>query len=114
MRDRVGALPDVQGVRVTSSFVVLVMILVGLNVFTFLVFACDKACAKRGAWRVPEQQLLLLMTLGGSIGGWVAILTLHHKNRKLSFRLVASTIVCLQLVAMMLLQRWWFGAAVLP
>ena len=98
----------------TSSLIVLMLILVGLNVFTFLKFADDKACAKRGAWRVPEQHLFLLMTLGGSIGGWVAILTLHHKNRKLSFRLVASTIVCLQLVAMMLLQRWCFGAAVLP
>ena len=98
----------------TSSFIVLMLILVGLNVFTFLVFAYDKACAKRGAWRVPEQQLFLLMTLGGSIGGWVAILTLHHKNRKLRFRLVASTIICLQLVAMVLLQRWWFGPAVVP
>ena len=101
-------------VRVTSSFIVLMLILVGLNVFTFLVFAYDKACAKRGAWRVPEQRLFLLMTLGGSIGGWMAILTLHHKNRKLSFRLVASTIVGLQLVALMLLQRWWFGPAVVP
>ena len=98
----------------TSSFIVSMMILAALNVFTFFVFAYDKACAKRGAWRVPEQRLFLLMTLGGSIGGWMAMLSLHHKNRKLSFRLVASTIVGLQLVALMLLQRWWFGPAVVP
>ncbi len=90
----------------TGSVVVLTLMLFGLNLFTFLVFAYDKACAVRGAWRIPERQLFSLMTLGGSIGGWMAMLCLHHKNRKTTFRVVATIIVCGQLLLLLLLHQW--------
>jgi uncharacterized membrane protein YsdA (DUF1294 family) len=86
----------------------------GLNAFTFLAFAHDKRCAVRGTWRVPEQQLFLLMMVGGSLGGWLAMLRLHHKNRKTSFRSIAGLIVVLQLVALASVLHEWLQANALP
>ena len=63
-------------------------------------FAYDKDCAIRGARRIPERTLFLLMSLGGSPGGWLAMVRLHHKHRKASFRTVAWLIVLLQIAVL--------------
>jgi uncharacterized membrane protein YsdA (DUF1294 family) len=98
----------------SATAVGLIFAVLGLNVFTFLVFAYDKACAVRGTWRVPERQLFLLMLVGGSLGGWLAMVRLHHKTRKTSFRSIASLIVLLQLVALAELVHQGIGANALP
>ena len=91
----------------TATAVGLILTVLAVNVFTFAVFAYDKARAIRGEWRIPERQLFGLMVLGGSLGGWLAMLSLHHKNRKTGFRLVASIIFLFQLVAVAgVLYRW--------
>src|SRR5438552_3677829 len=78
----------------SASMVIIAMLV--LNLVTFVVFAYDKGCAGRGARRISERTLFLLMSLGGSPGGWLAMLSLHHKNRKTSFRSVALLIVVVQ------------------
>ena len=75
--------------------------------FTFVVFAYDKGCAGRGARRISERTLFLLMSLGGSPGGWLAMLSLHHKNRKTSFRSVALLIVLVQIAALAAAAHEW-------
>ena len=98
----------------TSTAVGLILMLLAANVVTFLIFAHDKACARRGSWRISERQLFLLMLLGGSLGGWLAMLSLHHKNRKTSFRSVAAIIVFFQLAVLVGVLYEWMQTNWLP
>jgi uncharacterized membrane protein YsdA (DUF1294 family) len=73
--------------------------LVVLNVLTFALFGWDKACAVGNRRRVPERTLLTFMAVGGSPGGWLAMLIFHHKTSKTSFRSIAIAIALLQIIA---------------
>jgi uncharacterized membrane protein YsdA (DUF1294 family) len=84
----------------SSSTAPLAIAFLLLNGVTFAVFAYDKSCAIRGVRRIPERTLFLLMSLGGSPGGWLAMVSLHHKNRKASFRTVAWLVVLLQITVL--------------
>lgn len=66
----------------------------GLNLFTFLVYASDKSAAQRGMWRTKESHLHLLALVGGWPAAWLAQQTLRHKSQKAAFRAVyALTVV---------------------
>ncbi len=65
------------------------------SVVTFLVFAWDKSCARRGARRVSERALHLLELCGGWPGALAAQGLLRHKSAKLSYRAVLWLIVAL-------------------
>ncbi|MBI4406871.1 MAG: DUF1294 domain-containing protein [Candidatus Kerfeldbacteria bacterium] len=73
------------------------LLLLGLNVLTFIVYWFDKWMARANGWRIPEFILWLLALLGGSIGALLAAELLRHKNKKLSFQLVLWLIILLQL-----------------
>lgn len=60
--------------------------LIGINVITFILFAIDKAKARKGKWRISEAMLLGLSFVGGSIGGLLAMNIFHHKTKKPSFK----------------------------
>jgi uncharacterized membrane protein YsdA (DUF1294 family)/cold shock CspA family protein len=57
-----------------------------MSVITYLVYATDKAAAKKGRWRTPESTLHGLSLFGGWPGALIAQQTLHHKSRKVSFQ----------------------------
>jgi uncharacterized membrane protein YsdA (DUF1294 family) len=59
-----------------------------LSLATFLLYARDKAAARRQARRTPEKTLHLLALLGGWPGAWCAQRWLRHKSSKPSFRRV--------------------------
>lgn len=61
------------------------LILLAINLLTFVVYGLDKHAAKRGTWRTPEKRLLLFGILGGAVGGLLGMLCFHHKTRKLYF-----------------------------
>lgn len=65
--------------------ITLVYLLV-INVVTFLVYGIDKWKAKKSRWRIPEATLLLLATVGGSIGGWIGMKVWHHKTLHKKFK----------------------------
>lgn len=52
----------------------------------FILYAHDKAAARRGARRTPERSLLLLGLAGGWPGGLLARRWLRHKTVKVPFR----------------------------
>jgi len=57
-----------------------------LNAFTFLLYGADKAAAKRGSRRVPENVLHLCALMGGWVGALLAQRLFHHKTEKRSFQ----------------------------
>ena len=73
----------------------MVALLLVLNVVSFALFGIDKLRARRGAWRISEQVLLLSGLISGTIGAWVGVIVFRHKSRKPSF-LIA--LVCASLI----------------
>lgn len=59
-----------------------------LSFITFLAYQTDKAAAKNGRWRTPEQTLHLLALAGGWPGAWVAQQLFRHKTKKRSFLII--------------------------
>lgn len=58
----------------------MVIILIVINVLTFLVYGIDKWKAKHGSWRISEATLLTLAVVGGSIGALLGMQVWHHKT----------------------------------
>ncbi len=59
-----------------------------LNAFTFLLYGADKAAAKRGGRRVPENVLHLCALMGGWLGALLAQRLFQHKTGKRRFQFV--------------------------
>ena len=71
-----------------------------LNGVAFAAFAFDKRAAIAGTRRVPEDRLLAVAFLGGSIGAKVAQMALRHKTSKEPFRTQLNGILAVQIVAL--------------
>lgn len=63
----------------------LLVYLFAFNVVAFVAYAMDKSAAIRGAWRIPEKTLMLLATIGGSVGALAGMVLCRHKIRKPKF-----------------------------
>lgn len=57
-----------------------------LSLLTFAAYAIDKSAARKGEWRISENNLHLLSFLGGWPGAWLAQKFLRHKTSKPSFQ----------------------------
>ncbi|MBQ3708425.1 MAG: DUF1294 domain-containing protein [Clostridia bacterium] len=73
-----------------------------ISVIAVIFTVADKVKAKRGAWRVPENTLLLLSALGGSVAMLVTMLLIRHKTKHLKFMLGIPIIIVLQIPVL-----WW-------
>lgn len=69
-----------------------------INVMTFFVYGIDKWKAKQSKWRIPEATLLGLAIIGGSIGAWLGMKTLHHKTLHKKFKYGIPAIIIVQLL----------------
>ena len=81
----------------------LVIYLIGINLLTFLIFGIDKWKARRGKWRIPEDTLIWLSIVGGSIGALVGMFLFRHKTQKQKFNLGIPAILVAQAVL-----AWFF------
>ena len=72
--------------------------LVIINIIAFLAMYIDKRKAKYGRWRIPEQTLLILAIIGGSIGAIAGMYIFRHKTKKLRFSVGFPVILILQIV----------------
>ena len=59
--------------------------LLGMNAAAYILMAVDKTNAMRKARRIPEAALLLIAALGGSLGEWLGMASLHHKTKHKKF-----------------------------
>ncbi|GEK91684.1 membrane protein [Alkalibacterium kapii] len=62
-------------------------VIIGMNLYAFLLFNLDKRRAVRGSYRISEKQLLTSAFLFGGIGAWLGMVIFKHKTRHLLFRL---------------------------
>lgn len=70
------------------------------SVLSFLAYLWDKASAKKGNWRTPENKLHMLSLLGGWPGALFAQQLLRHKTVKTEFRVVFWLTVILNISAL--------------
>lgn len=75
-----------------------IIYLIIINLIAFLTMFIDKRKAKYGRWRIPEQTLLILAIIGGSIGAMVGMYTFRHKTKKLRFSVGFPIILILQII----------------
>ena len=75
----------------------IIYILIGINVLTFLIYGIDKWQAKRGHWRISEATLLMLAVIGGSIGAWLGMQVWHHKTLHKKFKYGLPLILLVQI-----------------
>ena len=52
---------------------IVLIYLVAINVVTFVVYGIDKYKAVRSKWRIPENTLIGLAVVGGSVGAWMGM-----------------------------------------
>lgn len=71
--------------------------LAAINVIAFMVYGIDKLKAKKGKWRIPEAPMLLLATVGGSIGAWCGMKVWHHKTMHKKFKYGVPLIIAVQI-----------------
>lgn len=65
----------------------------------------DKRAARRGAWRVPEQTLLLVCALGGSVAMLAAMRVIRHKTKHAKFMVGIPVIIAVQVAVGVVV--WW-------
>lgn len=76
--------------------------LLGMNAAAYILMAVDKTNAMRRARRIPETVLLLTAALGGGLGAWLGMVSLHHKTKHKKF----LVLVPLFLLAHIALGTW--------
>ena len=80
----------------------IVIYIIVINLIAFFAMFLDKRKAKYGRWRIPEQTLLILALIGGSIGGIIGMYTFRHKTQKLRFSVGFPVILILQIILIFL------------
>lgn len=71
--------------------------LIGINVLTFLIYSIDKWKARKARWRIPEDILIWLAIVGGSIGALLGMFLFRHKIRDKKFTLGVPAILAVQI-----------------
>lgn len=73
-----------------------------INAVTFFMYGVDKWKAKHSKWRTPENTLLLMAVIGGSIGAWLGMKVWHHKTLHKKFRYGIPLILIAQIALLFL------------
>ena len=76
---------------------VLFVYLAAVSLVGVIVTVADKLRAKRGAWRVSENTLMLLAGLGGSAAMLCTMLLIRHKTRHVKFMLGIPIMILMQI-----------------
>lgn len=61
------------------------LLLLGMNVLSFVLMGVDKRRARQNRWRISERTLLLVSGLFGSLGGLLGMRCFHHKTKHRRF-----------------------------
>lgn len=68
-------------------YIFLITYFIIINLIAIVITIVDKKNAVNNKWRVSENALLSVSTIGGAIGMYVTMHIIHHKTKKLKFML---------------------------
>ena len=68
-----------------------ILFVLGMSLFTLLVYMIDKRKAIKNRWRIKESVLLSCSFFGGALGGLLGLYLVRHKTKHWYF--VANTIL---------------------
>ncbi|MCM0648315.1 DUF1294 domain-containing protein [Clostridium swellfunianum] len=71
--------------------------LLAINIFAVFVMYSDKKKARKGYWRVPEQDLFIIALLFGGPGILIGMKLFRHKTRHFKFVYGIPAIIVVQL-----------------
>lgn len=86
----------------TEAFLIISLVLLAVNLLSFLLFRSDKLRARQDQWRISEGTLLLVAFFG-PFGAYWAMRRYRHKTKHLKFLLVPLFLV-LQSAGMVFLE----------
>lgn len=93
----------------STALTVIVGYYILINLILYIAMSIDKKRAIKDGWRIPEKNLYLLAVLGGGVGGLIAMVTKHHKNKHLDFIMVYTVTAVLHfIVALLLIGKFAF------
>ena len=72
--------------------------LLTVNAAAFLLMLIDKEKAKRRKYRIPEDTLMGIAMLGGSLGAWFGMQVFRHKTKHRKFTLGIPLIIGVQVL----------------
>lgn len=72
--------------------------LIIMNLIGFYSMWSDKQKAKKGAWRTPEANLMLIAILGGSLGSLLGMKKFRHKTKHPKFCIGIPVILVVQVI----------------
>jgi uncharacterized membrane protein YsdA (DUF1294 family) len=75
----------------------LILYLIIINIITFFYFGLDKMKAGLSHRRISEKRLWTLSFIGGSLGGILGMYFFRHKTKKLSFQVIFTLILLVQI-----------------
>ena len=87
---------------------ILLLYLPIINALAFLLMLIDKQKAKKNRWRIPENTLLGVCFIGGSLGGFLAMHLLRHKTKHFRFAVGIPVMLVLHIVALYFLKDFIF------
>lgn len=67
----------------------------------------DKEKAKRHKWRIPENTLMFIALIGGSVGSILGMEVFRHKTKHMKFKLGLPVILIVQIILyFMVFVKW--------
>ena len=88
---------------------VLIAWLAGVSLAALAFYGYDKWAAQRGRFRIPEDVLLGLALVGGTLGALAGMLLFRHKTRKGSFMGAFAAILVVQVAALAIWRLYLAG-----
>ena len=82
----------------SAVFIPAAVYLAVINLTAFIVYGTDKKRAKRNKRRIPENTMIMLAALGGSLGALAAMGVFRHKTKKPKFYIGVPMILVFQLL----------------
>ncbi len=80
----------------------LTIYLIFINIVAIVITIYDKLSAKFNKWRIPENTLLSISLLGGSVMMYLTMQLIRHKTRKPKFMVGIPFIIVLQILLVVL------------
>jgi uncharacterized membrane protein YsdA (DUF1294 family) len=82
------------------------ILLLIVNIVTFITYLIDKSLARRGKRRIPEKSLIALAVCFGGVGAWAGMHFCHHKTKKTKFRILVPLLAIIQIVAVLCFRNY--------